>query len=259
LRGFFEMRGRRVFISLILIMSTGYAYPFGFNLSNVLKMMKKVSSGISGLSDVMEDQYREFVRFYRDKWEKYYSRFTTDEAEIFNLHNNDLRMDPYIDPDRIRSKWERVFKQPGSLRAEFPNLYSFQRRTGNSRAGSFGRSTEIITENWRDQNDYLKEIESVLLLLMNSRRAQKIRTGKIAEFRHDIKNYSIPPGRNEIRMGRLLGLEAILEYEIEKQIIEMISLTNAWTELEIKSAVISQNLKKRNEVRARAGDGKGGE
>ena len=249
------MNRKTVVFLLILFLTAGSAFPFGIDLVKALNLLSKISGQMSSYSGILDEHYRDFIQFYREKWEKFHEKFSGDDLRLFDLNKNDLRMESHIDPEKTGPVWEKILSDPRNLRKEFPDLFYFGHYKNRTEGSEDGIAKESMEADILDESGYLKDIESMFTLLMNSRKAQMIRLKKIGDIRQYIKNFSKPAGRDEVRMGRLIGLEAILEKEIGKQIVELISLVNAQTELEIRSELIHKNMMKRNKVIGRRLDG----
>ena len=232
---------------LILIIFSWNIFPFTFDLLEVVNLMGKISTKITQYSDKMDDHYENFINFYKEKWAKYYTKFSLTELDVFDTWETDqIYGGQNVDSDDMGTKWKNIFKDPGKLKKEFPNLFYTSHYKDNSEYISNANFKKNIDENINDGIEYLGKIESLITLLRNTRESQKLRGKKVVELKKYIKNFSRPKGRDEVRMGRLIGLEVIIDSEIEKQMIELISLVNAQTEIGIRSSLMDKNMSNRN-------------
>ena len=110
--------------------------------------------------------------------------------------------------------------------------------------------------NSADAREYLEAVQTVLTLLYDTRKLQARRGEKAGKIREYIKNFTRPAGRDEVRMGRLIALETAIDHEIHKQYIELITLINAGTEINVKSVVMAENFRNRNYRERFTGDQK---
>ncbi len=240
------MKRAIAFILLVMIVSGGL-FPFSFDLIKVLDLLGKISTKITGVSDKFDDHYEEFINFYKLKWSKYYTKFSAGELEVFESWDTDqIYSGSKVDVNEMGLRWESVFKDPGKLKTEFPNLFYTLHYKDNKEYISNSNFRKITDENINDGLEYLGKIGSLITLLKNTRESQKLRGNKVVEIKKYIKNFSKPKGRDEVRMGRLIGLEVLLDHEIDKQMIELISLVNAQTEIGIRSAGMDKNRRNRN-------------
>ncbi len=238
---------KSVIFFLILIIISGSICPFSFNLIKVVNLLTKISTKITQYSDKIDDHYEEFINFYKEKWAKYYTKFSLIELDVFDTWEMDQIYDGQnVDSDDMGTKWENIFKDPEKLKKEFPNLFYTSHYKDNPEYISNANFKKNTDENINDGIEYLVKIESLITLLRNTRESQKLRGKKVVELKKYIKNFSRPKGRDEVRMGRLIGLEVIIDYEIEKQMIELISLVNAQTEIRIRSSLMDENMSNRN-------------
>lgn len=238
---------RSLVFFLILIIVSGRIFPFSHDLLKVLGLLTKISTEITKYSDKMDDYYEEFIEFYKEKWAKYYTEFSQTELDVFDTWETDqIYSGPDVDPDNMEKKWRVIFKDPKRLRKEFPNLFNTSFYRDNPEYASNSEYRKITDRNINDGLEYLGKIESLISLLNNTRESQKLRGKKAVEMRWYIKNFAKPKGRDEVRMGRLIGIEVILDYEIEKQMIELISLINAQTEIGIISSCMDENMSNRS-------------
>lgn len=238
---------RPLLFFLILIIVSGSIYPFAFDLLEVVGFLGKISTTITQYSDKMDEYYEEFLEFYQEKWAKYYTEFSQTEIDFFDTWDTGrIYRGPDVDPDKMGEKWRVIFMEPKRLRKEFPDLFNTSHYKENPAYTSNGEYRKITDRNISDGFEYLGKIESLFSLLNNTRESQKIRGKKVVEIKGYIKNFAKPRGRNEVRMGRLIGIEVILDYEIEKQMTELISLINAQTEIGIISACMEKNMRNRS-------------
>ncbi len=240
------MKKLLIFI-LILTMFSGSIFSFSFNLIKVLNLMKKISTEITSYSGKMDGYYKEFISFYKEKWAKYYSKFSSADLDLLNKWKPErIYEGKEINTEKMVKKWRVIFKDPGKLKEEFPNLFYIAHYKDIPEYNSDPRFRKNTDENIKDGIEYLGKIRSLISLLNNTRRSQMLRGKKVIEIKRLIKNYSKPKGRDEVRMGRLKGLEVILEYEIGKQMVELISLVNAKTELAVRNSGMGKNMRNRN-------------
>jgi len=238
---------RTVSIFFLLFLISNVLFSFSFSLAEVVSLMKKISTNISKYSNVMDDYHEKFTEFYQTKWVKYYSKFSLEEFDALDSwETDDIYEGQKIDPVDMKQKWKSVFNDPEKLKKEFPNIFytsHYKWSKEYNKDPAFKKSTD---KNIKDGLEYLRNIRSLILLIKNTRDSQKIRGGKVVEMKKYIKNFSMPQGRDELRMGRLIALEVIIDHEIEKQFAELIILINAKSELTIKSSVMTENFRNRN-------------
>ncbi len=234
-------------VMIITVLVSANLFPFAFDIVKAIGLLKKVSAHIEKYSGKIDEYYQKFNEFYKKNWEKYYGKFTKSESlKTGEWISGNFYKKQYVDNEKMEEKWKRIFGNPKTLSKIFPYLYSSEFYKDNHYYKENRKVRRNINKGINDEKDYLKNIEEIITLISNTRRSQKIRYRKIGEFKRYIKNFSKPSGHGEVRMGRLLGLSAILDIEIERQFVEMISLLNAETELEIKSSVMHENMKRRN-------------
>ena len=82
---------------------------------------------------------------------------------------------------------------------------------------------------------------------------QKLRGEKIAELKKINDLSGRPKSYWEAKRVKLFSMAAILDYEIQQQIVELVMLVNGRNELELKGKIVSENLlnlgkKVRNEI-----------
>jgi len=248
---------KKIAITLILLLVlSGYVSSFSFDLIKVLNLLSNISDSTSEFSSKIDDYYKEFMEFYKEKWAKYYEKLSFEEIKKLDTWNVDeIYKGSKIDSDNMEKKWKTIFRHPEEMEREFPYLFDVSHYRDNPEYASNIKFRKSIDEDIEDGFEYLKRIKSLITLLKNTRKSQKIRGKKVVKLKKYIKNFSMPKGRDEVRMGRLIGLEVIIDYEIEKQLVEYISLINVQTEIDIRSTCMSQNMKNRNYISRSRGIG----
>ncbi len=245
-----------IFLIFLLISKT--LFPFSFSLTEVLSLMKKISADISKYSDLMDEYHEKFMEFYQTKWAKYYSKFSLTEFDAFDSwETDDIYKGQKIDPGDMGQKWKNIFNDPEKLRYEFPNIFYTSHYKGSREYISDPAFRESTEKNIKEGLDYIGYIRSLILLIKNTRDSQVLRGKKVAGLKNYIKSFSMPKGHDEIRMGRLIALEVIIDHEIEKQFVELITLINARSEIKIRSSLMSENFKNRNYRLRISGEGVG--
>lgn len=238
---------RIITIFFLLILISNSLFSFSFSLVEVLGLLKKISTKITDYSDAMDEYYEKFTEFYETKWVKYYSKFSLEESDVFDSWKTDeIYTGQKIDTGDMAGKWKNIFNNPEKLKDEFPNIFFTAHYKENREYISDPEFRKSTDENIKDGLDYLRNIESLILLVKNTRESQRIRGGKAAEMKKYIRNFSMPEGRDEVRMGRLTALEVIIDHEIEKQFTELIILMNAQSEIAIRSSAMGENFRNRN-------------
>ncbi len=240
---------KSLIIFLILLIVSGNILPIGFDLIKVLGLLSDMSNSISTFSSKIDGYYEEFIEFYKEKWAKYYSKLSFDDIEVFDTWKvDDIYGGSKINSDDMGKRWKTIFKNPNKMEKEFPYLFNMSHYRDNTAYTSNSGLRSVIEKNIKDGFEYLKSIKSLITLLENTRQSQLIRGGKVNKLKKYIRNFSIPKGHDEVRMGRLIGIEVIIDHEMEKQFVEYISLINARTEIEIKSACMEKNMRNRNYI-----------
>jgi len=239
---------RRGWIAIIVMFVVSVnAFSFTHNLMKVLNLLKKISSGMAEYSDLMQDHYTDFIEFYRRRWAQCYTKFSGEETAIFEgMETEKIYEGPEVDHEKLVTMWRIIFSNPGRISELFPNLFYTDHLTADQRYVSDPGYRLNTDKNISDGAEYMERVESLILLLKNTRESQKIRGRKAAELRKYIGNFSMPKGHDEVRMGRLTGIEVIIDHEIEKQYVELISLLNARTEIGIRSSSMAENMGNRN-------------
>ncbi len=234
-------------IVTLLLFISGTISPFTFSLVEVLGLLKKISTNITTYSDYMDEYYEKFTEFYQTKWVKYYSKFSVEESDILNVEETDsVYSGQKTDPGDMERKWKKIFSDPEKLKEEFPNIFQTSHYKQNPEYLSDPVFKKKTDENIQDGVEYLRNIGSIITLMRNTRESQKMRGNKVAEMKQYIRNFALPRGKKEVRMGRLIALEVIIDHEIEKQFAELITLMNAETEIMIRSSSMAENFRNRN-------------
>lgn len=228
---------------ILSILFSSHMSAFNVNVMKVLNFLTKISKQISNYSDNIEKHYKEFREYYNKYWKNFYRKFFKNEIKLLKSEDTSFTIKkPYIDSENDAEIWKDIFKDPDQLTKRYSYISHIKHLRDNENYIKNKNYHDFIEKNVNEQKNYIKEIKNYINLLAKTRKMQKKRGEKISEIKKTNDLSGRPKAYWEAKRVKLFSLGAILDYEIQQQIVELIMLVNGQTELELKGKVISENL-----------------
>ncbi|MEN8153474.1 MAG: hypothetical protein ABFR75_05575 [Acidobacteriota bacterium] len=216
---------------------------FFTDVMNVLKFMTKISKQISDYSDNFEHHYEEFHKYYNKYWKNFNRKFFKREIKLLKSEDTSFTIKkPYIDIESDAEIWRDIFRDPIQLTKKYKYISYIKHLKDNEYYRKNRNYRNFINKNINEQNNFIKEISNFLNLLAETRKMQKLRGEKVKKIKKINDLAGRPEAYWEAKRVKLFSIGAMLDFEIQQQIVELILLVNGQTELELKGKVISENL-----------------
>lgn len=222
----------------------------GISIFKVLKFIQKISSKIDSYSKELEHHSKEFKEYYNKYWKNINRKFFPGEFKLLKMPEEctDVYNKPYIDSDNKKEIWKGIFKSPKYIWEKYPYIKNFSHYTNNKFYKKDRQYRKLVDSIIKDEKEYLKAVENVIELLANTRNSQKIRGKKIEKMKKNNDSFGMPKAYWETKKAKLHTMGALLEFELQQQLVELLVLVNAETELNLKAKLLRINTKNRGKV-----------
>lgn len=255
------MRKRFIGILLLFIIVTHDGYSTGFSIMQVVNFLTKVSDKMSGFEKEIEKYQSEFREYYNKYWKNFNRKFFPHELELLKMEDpSEIYRKSYIDPETADDVWGKIFRDPKNIWKSFPYLTFVKHYKDNELYKKDKIFRKRMDENLKELKLYLMEVEKAVRLIADTRKMQKKRGEKVARYKSQNDLLGMPKAYWEAKKVKLLTFGAMLEYELQHQIVELILLMNLRTELRVKGELLVRNMKGREreyqleeEIRAKKG------
>lgn len=243
------MKKRLIITVLLLLFVRVNCFPVGFSIIDVVKFLTKVTDRLSGFEKEIEKYQKDFKEYYNKYWKNFNRKFFPQELDLLKMEDpSEIYKKSYIDPGSKREIWKNIFENPEKLWKKFRYIGYMSHYKDNELYKKNRAFRVQMDKNLKDMKLYLKEVEKSIRLIGDTRRMQKKRGEKISKYKLQNDLLGMPKVYWEAKKVKLLTFGAMLDYEIQHQIVELIMLMNARTELKVKGEIINRNMTGREKV-----------
>jgi len=222
------------------------SFSIGFNLIKIVTFLSKISKKMSVYEKNIEKYQQDFRKYYNKYWKNFNRKFFPGELKLLKMDDpSKIYNKSYVKLKSDKEIWNKIFKTPGYLWKRYSYLLYTDHYKNNDMYRKNIKFRKKMDRNIEDLKIYLKEIDKVVRLIADTRKMQQKRGKKILKIKKQNDLLGRPKVYWEAKRVKLLTFGTMLDFEIQHQIVELIMLMNAQTELKVKSLLLLKNMKER--------------
>ncbi len=244
------MKNRRIFtVTLFLILFNMSCYLSGFTIEKIVILLNKVSNRLSTYRNDIEFFNKDFKSFYNKYWKNFNRKFFPRELKLLKTESvSDYYNSGYINPENKKEVWKDIFLNPSKLWKFYPYVMKTDHYKDLKLYKNNPNFRSIMDKNISDMKTYANLLEKAVRLVANTRKMQILRGKKVDKMKKQNDLMGRPKAYWEAKRVKLLSFGAMLEFEMDQQLTELLLLINMKNELTLKGELLMRNLSGRARI-----------